>query len=232
MKGAILVAISVAVAMAAGCGGLWNRHCTLCDEALTPARMDFTGTEVGRVPEGFITAMTHDGQPGEWAVVEDDGTKVLAQMSMDTTKDRYPLCLYMGRAAAADIAITARFKAMAGTVDQAAGLVVRYRNRNNYYVARANALENNVRLYKVEGGERVQLASADVKVTSGEWHTLNLEAVGPQLGVYYDSNKVIGTSDTTFSQAGLAGLWTKADSVTFFKAVTVEFPEQVQAGQP
>ena len=93
-----------------------------------------------------------------------------------------------------------------------------------------NALENNVRLYKVQDGERVQLATADVKVTSGEWHTLKLEAVGSQLMVYCDFSKVINTSDTTFSRAGLTGLWTKADSITFFDAVTIGLQSRYMRG--
>jgi hypothetical protein len=121
-------------------------------EAIT---LDFDVTTVGKLPEGFSMAVTGGGGPAVWRVVEDasapSGGKVLAQTSTDQTSARFPLCLYEGLTAA-DVEVSVRFKPVSGTVDQAAGLVARYRDQDHYYVVRANALEGNVRLYKVERG--------------------------------------------------------------------------------
>jgi hypothetical protein len=119
--------------------------------------VDFETATVGELPAGFSTAVTGGGGSGEWRVVEDvtapSGGKVLAQTSTDQTTSRFRLCIY-DRLAAKDVEVSVTFKPVSGTVDQAAGLVARCRDRDNYYVVRANALEDNVRLYKVERGTR------------------------------------------------------------------------------
>jgi hypothetical protein len=101
------------------------------------------------------------------------------------------------------------------------GVMVRYRDANNYYVARANALEDNVNLYKVQDGRRTEIAGKKIKVTGGQWHTLGLRAVGTKLQVFFDNEQVVQASDETFKEAGKAGLWTKADSVTEFDSVRI-----------
>ena len=112
--------------------------------------------------------------------------------------------------------LSVRFKAVSGTIDRAAGLVFRLRDANNYYIVRANALENNYRLYHVVNGRRSQFAGANLKVTSGEWHELRVEAMGNKITCYFDGNKKIEATDDAFKDAGKIGLWTKADSVTYF----------------
>jgi hypothetical protein len=112
-------------------------------------------------------------------------------------------------------------KPVAGKVDQACGLVFRYRDENNYYLTRANALEDNVRLYYVKDGRRTQIAGWNGKVTSGSWHQLGVEAVGDHFVISWDTKPVLQANDTTFSQAGKVGVWTKADSVTYFDDLTV-----------
>jgi len=109
-----------------------------------------------------------------------------------------------------------RFKAVAGKVDQAGGLVFRIHDPNIYYIVRANALENNNRLYHVVNGRRSQFAGANLKVTSGEWHELRVEAMGNKITCYYDDSKKIEATDDTLKDAGKIGLWTKADSVIYF----------------
>jgi hypothetical protein len=109
-----------------------------------------------------------------------------------------------------------RFKVVAGKVDRAAGIAVRIEDPDNYYIARANALENNVRFYRVVQGRREQLGSADIRVTSGDWHTLLLEANGQRFTVGYDGATLFEVTDNTFTEAGGVGLWTKSDSVTRF----------------
>ncbi len=112
-------------------------------------------------------------------------------------------------------------KSVSGDVDRAAGLVFRLKDANNYYIVRANALEDNYRLYHVVNGNRVQFAGANFKVASGEWHELRVECVGNHITCYYDNEKKIDATDDTFKEAGKVGLWTKADSVTYFDDLRV-----------
>jgi hypothetical protein len=129
------------------------------------------------------------------------------------------VCVYE-RLPARDVAVSVRFKAVSGKVDQAGGVVVRYQDKDNYYIVRANALEDNVRLYKVEKGKRIQIADLDTKVAPGQWHTLSLAAQGNRLVATFDGQR-LEAEDATFSRPGLAGLWTKADSVTYFDELRI-----------
>lgn len=108
------------------------------------------------------------------------------------------------------------FRPVAGTVDQAAGLIVRAVDPDNYYIARANALEANVRLYKVENGLRTQLAGTSIPIATGEWRTLGMRIVGDRVEVLLDGVVLFETTDQTFAAPGAVGVWTKADSLTHF----------------
>jgi hypothetical protein len=114
-----------------------------------------------------------------------------------------------------DGAVKVRCRPESGSGDQACGLMFRLADSDNYYLTRANALEGNVRLYRVVKGDRQQFATADATVKSGEWHALEASAKGSQLTVKWDGTQVISASDATY-QSGKIGLWTKADSVTAF----------------
>jgi glycosyl hydrolase family 59 (putative galactocerebrosidase) len=186
---------------------------------------DFESGEPAKTPEGFSTALTGGGGAVSWVLKEEagapSGKKVLAQTSADETGNRFPLCVldsFSGR----DVAVTVRFKPVSGNVDQAGGLVLRYKDANNYYVARANALEDNVRFYKVEAGKRKQLGGTETKVAGGQWHRLKLEAKGAHFKVSMDDKLLFEADDETFKEAGKVGMWTKADSVTLFDDFTVE----------
>ena len=123
-----------------------------------------------------------------------------------------------------------RFKPVSGRVDQAAGLVWRYRDENNYYIVRANALENNVVLYKVQDGRRTPLGPVGrtddygVKhpVPAGQWSTLGVSFDDTRFGVTFDGQALFEVIDSTFTDAGSVGLWTKADSVTYFDGFAFE----------
>jgi hypothetical protein len=201
------------------CGTSCGKSAAASEVPQTAIRFDKFA--VGALPEGFSTALTHEGPPGKWEIVDYKQTKVLAQTSTDETDGRYPLCIYDG-ANFKNGTVSVDFMAVSGKVDQAAGLVARYRNKDNYYITRANALEDNVRLYKVEAGKRTQLASANLKVTPNQWHNLKFELAGPQLTVFYDDKKLFEVADTTFEDSGKVGLWTKADSVTYFDNLTIK----------
>jgi Domain of Unknown Function (DUF1080) len=180
---------------------------------------NFDSDSAGALPKGFHVALTGRGGKAEWVVKADDTApskpNVVAQTSADKTDYRFPL-LIADEAAFRDLDVSVKFKAVSGKVDEAGGLVFRLKDANNYYIVRANALENNYHLYHVIAGRRVQFAGANVKVTSGVWHQLRVEAVGNKITCYLDGIKRIEASDDTFKDAGKIGLWTKADSVTYF----------------
>ncbi len=185
---------------------------------------NFDSDAVGAMPTKFHSARTGKGAEGKWAVVADPTApskpNVIAQTSTDATDYRFPL-LIADEGSFKDLELSVRFKAVSGEVDRAGGLVFRLKDANNYYIVRANALEDNYRLYHVVAGNRHQFAGANFKVTSGEWHELRVESVGNKIICYYDGAKKIEAMDDTFKDAGKVGLWTKADSVTYFDDLKV-----------
>jgi hypothetical protein len=177
----------------------------------------------GQLPAGFRTARTGQGVPAAWSVVADASVpsgKVLAQTSTDNADYRFPLAIYDG-ITAKDVEVSVRFKAVGGRIDRAGGIAVRLADPDNYYVLRANALEDNVNFYHVVRGSRRQISGANVKVPSDQWHTLSLTAVGDQFSIVFNDKKLFTATDRTFSNAGKTGLWTKADSVTWFDNLTI-----------
>ena len=188
-----------------------------------PTQIDIAAMPVGQPPPGFAFDRTGNGAPADWRVVADPSApagKVIAQVSNDTTDYRFPLAIYQP-IAARNVDVTLRFKPVTGRVDQAGGIAVRVRDAGNYYVARANALEDNVNLYRVVNGRRSEIKGIDTKVATGQWHTLRLRTEGDRLTVVFDDKPVLAAEDTTFADAGRVGLWTKADSVTHFDAITI-----------
>lgn len=185
--------------------------------------IQFERLKAGSPPAGFSFAKTGQGSEGKWSVVTDPTAKgelAIEQTSTDTTDYRFPLAIHEGLSAK-NLKAEIRFKAMGGKVDRAAGIAVRVADPDNYYIARANALEDNVRFYRVVAGKRQQLGTANIRVTSGEWHILTLEAKGQRFAVSYDGAALFEASDSTFTAAGGVALWTKADSVTRFDSMSV-----------
>ena len=195
---------------------------------LTAEIINFDSVQPGAVPPGWTIAMTHKGGAPKWEILKDDTVpskpNVLAQTSADPTDGRFPLCIY-DKASFKDGELSVKTKAIAGKVDQGAGLVWRYQDPNNYYLCRSNALENNVVLYKVQNGRRSAIAprgkpagTYGVKhnVPSKVWNTLRVTFSGAQFTVYFNGEKLFDVDDSTFPNAGKAGLWTKADSVIHF----------------
>ena len=150
------------------------------------------------------------------------GKQVVVQTDAEAMDNRFPV-LISDQEEYGDVDMSVKGKAISGKGDQGIGLVFRFRDPQSYYVIRANALENNVRLYKMVNGRRKQFAGADVKVTSGQWHTLRVVARGDHLVGYFDGQKLIDVHDATYAQ-GKVGLWTKADSITAFDDLTVAKP--------
>ena len=211
--------LSLLLAMIAMAGAFMAESAPAYSQTLT-----FAGEQTGALPKTFETALTGQGQAGRWEVIEDptaDDGRALAQLNSDPTDYRFPLAIYTSTSAT-NVEITARFKPMSGKVDESGGVVVRWSDNNNYYVARANALEDNVRFYRVIDGRRQELAGANIKVTPREWHTLTLRAEGDRFTVTYDGKSLYTTTDKTLPAAGKTGLWTKADSVTHFGRIDIK----------
>jgi hypothetical protein len=190
--------------------------------------INFDQARTGSIPDGWTIAMTHSSGPPKWEVLKDSSApslpNVLAQTSNDRTAGRFPLAIW-DRTSLKDGALSVKFKAVSGTVDQAAGLVWRYRDANNYYIVRANALENNVVLYKVQNGERISLAPKGAvsnaygvkhSVPKQAWSTLSVTFRDNLFAVILNGDKLFEVEDSAFPGAGKTGLWTKSDSVTYF----------------
>ena len=190
-----------------------------------PLRLDFEDTPAGSLPRGFTIGLTGSGAPPAWRVVEDPsapaGSKVLAQTSADRTDYRFPLAM-LDVAQPADVDVSVMFKPVAGEVDRAAGIAVRLKDASNYYVVRANALEDNVRLYRVIGGQRIQFAGTSAKVPAGVWQELRLRVQAARFEVSLAGRSLYVASDTSIAGGGRVALWTKADSVTYFDDLLIK----------
>jgi hypothetical protein len=178
---------------------------------------------VGASPDGFEFARTGQGGPAQWTVVADAsaaGGRAIEQTSTDRTDYRFPLAIHKATTVA-NLEVTVRFKAISGKVDQAGGIALRLADPDNYYVVRANALEDNVRFYRVVKGRREQLEGASLKVAPGQWHALSLRAQGDKFTVTFNGKSLYTATDKTFTAAGRIALWTKADSVTRFDQIGI-----------
>jgi hypothetical protein len=204
----------------------------LVAQSATPRTIDFESDKPGQPPSSFTTALTGSGRPGVWLVRRDDAApergNVLAQTDADRTSYRFPLAV-LDDVATKDVDISVRFRPVSGAVDQAAGLVWRYQDANNYYLVRANALEGNVVLYKVEKGKRTDLPlkgsgrtyGKKAQVPKNQWSQLGVTVRGPLFTVSINGQGLYEVEDTTFTGSGKVGVWTKADSVTYFDDLTI-----------
>ena len=180
--------------------------------------------ELGSSPAGFQFARTGQGDLGRWIVVSDETSsagRAIEQSSTDRTDYRFPLAI-VDSVAAKNVEVSLKFKPVAGHVDRAGGIAARVLDADNYYVVRANALEDNVRFYRVVKGRRQQIDGVNTKVASGEWHSLGLKARGDRFTIEFDGKTLFTTSDKTFGGPGKVALWTKADSVTRFDQIAID----------
>jgi len=222
------VMITGAIAILAGVALFSASHGFSQSAAMTIA---IAKMEFGAPPAGFPFARTGQGDVGRWIVVSDETSsagRAIEQSSTDRTDYRFPLAI-LDSVVAKNVDLSLKFKPVAGQVDQAGGIAVRVLDGDNYYVVRANALEDNVRFYRVVKGRRQQIDGVDTKVSSGEWHSLGLKAQGEKFIIEFDGKTLFTTSDKTFAEAGKVALWTKADSVTRFDQIAIDvLPEQEQ----
>ena len=186
--------------------------------------MKFGKDDLGKVPTGWKAAQTGKGE-SVWKVVADDTAPSKSGFALSqTTADPnagFNLCV-ADAPNLTDVEATVSFKAVKGEKDQGGGIVWRYQDANNYYIARMNPLEDNFRVYKVVDGKRTkEFQNAEVKVPTGEWHILKIKMTGDHIECFLDGKKHLDVKDDSIAKAGKIGLWTKADAQTYFDQFTV-----------
>jgi len=191
-------------------------------ETIKEAVFNFENSKTGALPENWEPALTGKGEMCEWKVVDDNGNKVVAQTSAINYGYRFNM-LINKNLNFKDIEITLKFKGVKGGEDQGGGAVWRYIDENNYYVARANPLENNFRVYKVVKGNRIELASADrIDIKTNKWYTLKIIMKGNKIECFFNGKPELSVTDNTFTAPGKVGLWTKSDAQTYFDDIKVK----------
>jgi len=174
----------------------------------------FDTFKVGEPPPGWTATKTGTGQ-AKWTVEKDDSAPSKPNVLKQSGEATYPVCIKEDTNLK-DGFVEVKFKPVSGKEDQAGGLIWRARDSNNYYVARANALENNVTIYDTVNGRRTERKRTGLKVASNQWHTLRIDFEGTHFTVTFDGKKALEWDDQTFKDSGKVGVWTKADSVTLF----------------
>lgn len=190
--------------------------------------IDFDHMPAGKPPAGMTVTQTGSGPLGVWTVSEDpsstDGGRVVTQTDATGTGHRFPLCIYDGFSAK-DVSVSVDFKTMTGDTDRAAGLCVRYLDKDNYYCCRANSLEDNYRFYRIVDGRRFEIGGVNhVPILEGIWQSMRLDARGSHFRMWLNGALAFEVDDDTFSGPGKVGLWLKGDSVTSFDDLRISPP--------
>jgi len=189
--------------------------------------VSFESSQIGAAPEGWTATLTGSGNP-KWTVENDETAPSKSKVLQQSGRATYPLLL-KNDTNIKDGFIEIRFKAIAGSQDRAAGVVWRARDVNNYYVVRANALEDNFVLYKTVDGVRTALDivgrkggyGVSVPVPANTWHSLRIDFKAARFTASFNGKQLLEVEDSTFTDAGKVGLWTKADSVTRFDLIEI-----------
>ncbi len=174
----------------------------------------FDSDTPGLLPTGWVAGMTGRGMP-RWTIEADPSAPSKPNVLKQSGTATFPWCVRTG-VSVTDGFVETRFKPVSGKEDQAGGVVWRWKDGDNYYVARANALEDNVSLYYTENGSRKTIKYVDAPVPGNVWHLLRVEFSGTRINVILDGKAYIEVDDIRISGAGSVGVWTKADSVTLF----------------
>jgi hypothetical protein len=176
--------------------------------------INFDADIVATMPLGWIAGVTGRGAY-RWTVEADATAPSKPNVLKQSGQGDFPWCIKTGTSIA-DGYVEVKFKSLSGREDQAGGLVWRWKDGDNYYVARANALENNVSLYYTQNGRRNTIKYVDAPVAKNQWHTLRVEFTGKHIRVALDGTLYLELDDTRITGPGAVGVWTKADSVTVF----------------
>jgi hypothetical protein len=180
----------------------------------TAETINFDRDARGVLPISWTQGVTGKGAP-RWTVRQDASAPSKPNVLEQSGSGTFPWCV-LHDSLIENGHVEVKFKALAGEEDQAGGVVWRWKDGNRYYVARANALENNVSLYYTENGRRNTLEYVDAPVPPNAWHTLRVDFSGRHIAVVLNGKITIELNDDHIQGAGAVGLWTKADSVTAF----------------
>ena len=178
------------------------------------ATVNFDDAKPGEAPAGWTATKTGKGEP-KWTVKKDDSAPSQPNVLKQSGEATYPICV-KNDTNLKDGFVEVKFKAVSGKEDQAGGVIWRAKDADNYYVARANALEDNICIYHTIAGKRTEKKRVKLKVPSNQWHTLRVDFQGNHFQVSFNGKPALDWQDETFKEAGQVGLWTKADSVTAF----------------
>ena len=176
--------------------------------------VNFDSAATGTAPAGWTATKTGSGD-AKWTVEKDDTAPSKPNVLKQSGVATYPVA-FKNNTSLKDGFVEVKFKPISGREDQAGGIVWRLKDPNNYYVDRANALEDNVTIYETVNGRRTERRRTNMKVASNLWHSIRVDFQNNHFTVTVDSKKAIEWDDGTFKDAGKVGVWTKADSVTLF----------------
>jgi len=176
--------------------------------------VNFDNAAAGTAPTGWTATKTGSGD-AKWTVEKDDTAPSKPNVLKQSGVATYPVC-FKNDTSLKDGFVEVKFKPVSGKEDQAGGVAWRLKDADNYYIARANALEGNVTIYDTVNGRRTERKRTNMKVATNQWHTLRVDFQGSHFTVTFDGKKAIEWDDQTFKDAGKVGVWTKADSVTLF----------------
>src|SRR5215831_13142395 len=180
--------------------------------------VNFDNLTPGAPPPGWTATKTGSGNP-KWTIERDDTAPSKPNVLKQSGQATYPVCLKNGTNLK-DGFVEVKFKPISGKEDQAGGVIWRCKDKDNYYIARANALEDNVTIYHTVKGKRSEKKRLNTKVASNQWHTLRVDFKDHFFVVTFDGQKAFIWKDDTFKDAGKVGVWTKADSTTLFDDFT------------
>jgi hypothetical protein len=176
--------------------------------------VNFDNLKTGAPPPGWTATRTGTGQE-KWTIEKEDTAPSKPNVLKQSGQATFPICL-KDDTSLKDGFVEVKFKPISGNEDQAGGLIWRAKDAKNYYIARANALEDNVTIYHTINGRRTEKKRVNMKVASNQWHTFRVDFEGNHFTVTYDGKKTLEWEDSTFQDAGKVGVWAKADSVTLF----------------
>jgi hypothetical protein len=180
--------------------------------------VNFDDVKPGAPPPGWTATQTGKGD-AKWEIVADDSAPSKPNVLKQSGEATYPVCI-KGDTSLKDGFVQVKFKPVSGKEDQAGGVIWRCKDKDNYYISRANALEDNVTIYHTVHGKRSEKKRINTKVASGQWHTLRVDFKDHFFVVTFDGKKAFTWKDDTFKDAGKVGVWTKADSTTLFDDFT------------
>lgn len=191
---------------------------SMLTQVMPAQTINFDDAKAGESPPGWTATKTGKGE-AKWTIEKDDSAPSKPNVLKQSGEATYPVCL-KNDTSVKDGFVEVKFKPISGKEDQAGGVAWRAKDPDNYYISRANALEDNVTIYHTVKGKRTEKKRADIRVASGQWHTLRVDFKGEHFTVTFDGKKVLEWDDKTFTDAGMVGVWTKADSVTLFDDFT------------